>query len=201
MFARRDGPPAAATCYGAGMSDDPTPNVVPAAALPPAALAELLEASATTIAAEMRSLGDDARWHPAAGEWCANEVLGHILEAERRGFNGRIRTILAETDPLLAGWDQVAIAAARNDCDRDPEALLAEFLAIRAESVDLVRSLAPGDLVRSGEHAVVGRLSVGDVAAEWVHHDRNHVRQMLANSQARVWQQMGNAQRFSASEG
>jgi hypothetical protein len=38
---------------------------------------------------------------------------------------------------------------------------------------------------------------VGDVAADWVHHDRNHVRQMLANTQARVWAQMGNARRFS----
>ena len=166
--------------------------------LSPATLAGLLEASATTIAAELRALGADARWHPAQGEWCANEVLGHILEAERRGFNGRIRTILAESEPALASWDQVGIAAERRDCERDPEALLAEFLAIRADSVALVRSLTAEDLGRSGLHDRVGRLSIGEVTAEWVHHDRNHVRQMLANSQDRVWRQMGYAQRFSA---
>lgn len=176
------------------MSGSPVPDV----ALAPATLADLLAASAATISAEMGALGVDARWHPEPGEWCANEVLGHILEAERRGFNGRIRTMLAETEPSLVGWDQRGVAAARHDCDRDPEALLVEFLAIRADSVDLVRSLAPGDLGRSAVHSVVGRLTIADVAGEWVHHDRNHVRQMLANTQARVWPQMGNAQRFSA---
>ena len=173
------------------MSDEP---------LPPAILAELLAASAATIKAEMGALGDDARWHPAAGEWCANEVLGHILEAERRGFNGRIRTILAATDPSFEGWDQRGIAAARRDCEQLPAELLAEFLELRRDSVALVRALEPTDLGRSGVHAVVGRLSVADLASEWVHHDRNHVRQMLANTQARVWPQMGNAQRFSAPE-
>jgi hypothetical protein len=149
----------------------------------------------------MRALGADAAWHPAAGEWCVSEVLGHILEAERRGFNGRIRTLMAETEPSLVGWDQRAVAAARRDCDADPEALLAEFLELRTDSIDLVRSLAATDLDRSGVHSVVGRVTIGDVAAEWVHHDRNHVRQMLANTQARVWDQMGNAQRFSAPDG
>jgi hypothetical protein len=161
-------------------------------------IADLLGASATTIAAEMRALGDDVHWHPAPGEWCANEVLGHILEAERRGFNGRIRTLLAEPEPALAGWDQRAVAAERRDCERDAEVLLAEFLPLRADSIDLLRSLVTVDLGRAGTHDRVGRLTIADVAAEWVHHDRNHVRQMLANTQARVWDQMGNARRFSA---
>ncbi len=175
-----------------------TEQAAPDVALSPAALAGLLAASAATIAAEMRALGREASWHPAPGEWCANEVLGHILEAERRGFNGRIRTLLAEPEPNLTGWDQQAVAAARHDCDADSEALLDEFLALRADSVELVRSLAPADLDRSGTHGVVGRLTIADVAGEWVHHDRNHVRQMLANTQARVWPQMGNARQFSA---
>jgi hypothetical protein len=40
-------------------------------------------------------------------------------------------------------------------------------------------------------------LRVGELLGEWVHHDRNHVRQLLAVTQARVWDQMGNARRFS----
>jgi hypothetical protein len=128
-----------------------------------------------------------ARAHPGGG-------------AERRGFNGRIRTILAAPDPAFEGWDQRGVAAARRDCARDSAQLLAEFLALRRDSIALVGSLDSADLSRSGVHAVVGRLSVAELAAEWVHHDRNHVRQMLANTQARVWPQMGNAQRFSAPE-
>lgn len=40
-------------------------------------------------------------------------------------------------------------------------------------------------------------LRVRDLLQEWVHHDRNHVRQALANVQAYVWPAMGNTQRFS----
>ena len=44
-------------------------------------------------------------------------------------------------------------------------------------------------------------LRVDELLGEWVHHDRNHVRQLLAVTQARVWGQMGNARRFSLEEG
>ena len=46
-------------------------------------------------------------------------------------------------------------------------------------------------------HPAVGPLRVDELLGEWVHHDRNHIRQMLGVTQARVWAQMGNARRFS----
>ena len=162
----------------------------------PARIADLLEAAAAAILAELEALGPEARWRPAPGEWSANECLGHILEAERRGFNGRIRTILAEDHPALQGWDQVGVAVARRDHERPPSELLAEFLPLRADSVDLVHSLRAEDLSRTGRHDFAGELAIGDLLGEWVHHDRNHIRQMLAVTQARVWPQMGNARRF-----
>jgi len=171
------------------MTEDP--------AIDPARIADLIEASAATILAELEALGPEARWRPAPGEWSANECLGHVLEAERRGFNGRIRTILAEDRPALEGWDQVGVAIARRDHERAPAELLAEFLPLRADSIDLVRSLRTEDLARTGVHDRVGELTIGALLGEWVHHDRNHVKQMLSVTQARVWPQMGNARRFS----
>ena len=44
--------------------------------------------------AELTALGADGGWRPEPGEWSANECVGHLIEAERRGFAGRIRTIL-----------------------------------------------------------------------------------------------------------
>ncbi len=52
-------------------------------------------------------------------------------------------------------------------------------------------------LRRAGRHPAVGALTIGDLLHEWVHHDRNHVRQVLALVQAFVWPHLGNAQRFS----
>ena len=73
----------------------------------------------------------------------------------------------------------------------------AEFEALRTEGVELVRGLRPADLELAGMHPEVGLLRVDELLGEWVHHDRNHIRQMLAVTQARVWPQMGNARRFS----
>lgn len=174
----------------------PGPDV---ASLAPAQIADLLAASATTVVAELLALGDQAGWRPAPGEWSANECVGHLIEAERRGFAGRIRTILAAPSrkpAMLEGWDERAVAVARRDHLRSGAELAAEFDALRADGLELVRGLRQGDLARVGSHPDVGQLRVDELLGEWVHHDRNHVRQMLAVSQARVWPQMGNARRF-----
>jgi hypothetical protein len=160
--------------------------------------ARLLRATLTALRAESGAVPPAVlAWHPAAGEWCAKEVLGHLIEAERRGFAGRIRIILANDNPTFESWDQNEVSRARHDCERDWGALLTEFSALREESAVLVAGLAPPDLARGGQHPKVGYLRAGELLHEWVHHDRNHLRQMLANFQAYVWPHMGNTQRFS----
>lgn len=159
-------------------------------------VAALLAASSTTVTAELGALGEAGGWRPEPGEWSANECVGHLIEAERRGFAGRIRHILAEDRPRLVAWDQPSVAAARRDHERDGRELAAELAALRVDSLVLVRSLTADDLARVGRHPEVGDLRVAELLGEWVHHDRNHVRQLLAVTQARVWDQMGNARRF-----
>ena len=165
----------------------------------PREIAGVLESSGVALGNLLRALPRDAAtWHAAPDQWCVNECAGHIIEAERRGFNGRIRTILAEDEPRLQGWDPAAIARERADCERDPGKLLAEFEPLRRDSVQLVRSLGPEELERAGIHPEVERLTVNDLIHEWVHHDGNHLRQAIANVQAYVWPDMGNARRFSS---
>ncbi len=165
-----------------------------------AEVAALLGSTARTVAAELGALGDLAGWHPAPGEWCANECVGHLIEADLRGFSGRIRRILAApkgVEPHEEGWDQVAIAAARADCSRPPGDLVAEMEAGRRDAIELVGSLQPDDMERAAIHAAVGRVTVKGLLNEWVFHDRNHVRQMLLSGQARAWPVMGNNRRFT----
>jgi DinB superfamily len=174
--------------------------------LDPATIAGLLEASSRTIVAELDGLGPHGGWRPAPGEWSANECVGHLIEAERRGFAGRIRVIIEgasmrpDIPPDLEAWDPPAVAAARRDDLRPGVELAAEFAALRHDGIVLVQSLRTEDLTRVGLHPEVGELRVSELLGEWVHHDRNHVRQMLAVTQARVWGQMGNARRFSLEE-
>lgn len=172
--------------------------------VPPARIADLLESSATIVAAELRALGDQSGWRFDPGEWSANECVGHLIEAERRGFAGRIRQILAappDEPATLVAWDPPAVAAARQDELAEGSALADEFVAMRSASVELVRGLRAVDLPRHGNHPEVGPLRVDELLGEWVHHDRNHIRQLLEVTQRRVWDQMGNARRFSLEDG
>jgi hypothetical protein len=74
---------------------------------------------------------------------------------------------------------------------------LAELAALRRESVALVAGLTAADLAKGGDHPQVGFLSVNDLLHEWVHHDRNHIKQAWTNVQQYVWPHMGNGQLFS----
>jgi hypothetical protein len=174
----------------------------PTTPLTPRDVGALLRASAASVRAELIGMSPAlAAWHPAAGEWCAKEVLGHLIEAEQRGFAGRIRQILAApgADPPLrfSAWDQVAVARERRDCVREVGALLEELDVLREASIALVADLGASDLGRGGHHPTVGHLRIGDLLHEWVHHDRNHLKQILTNVQAFAWPHMANAQKFS----
>src|SRR5712664_2886277 len=113
-----------------------------------------LEATLALVDTELEALGEDSAWHFDPKEWCANQVVGHLIEAEKRGFAGRIREILAGKEKTSA-WDQEAVAKERNDCARMGQSLWMEFMGIRHDSVALVRSLSAADLERSGEHPKV----------------------------------------------
>lgn len=168
--------------------------------LAPAQIADLLDASTAVVVAELQALGAVSGWRPRAGEWSANECVGHLIEAEQRGFAGRIRQILAapaDAPAALIAWDPPAVADARRDHERQGLELATEFAGLRADSVAQVRALGAADLERFGIHPDVGPLHVRELLGEWVHHDRNHIRQLLEVTQFRVWGQMGNARRFS----
>ena len=164
----------------------------------PDEVADLLNSSGHAFASTLEAVTPElAAWRPGPGEWCVNEVVGHVIEAERNGFAGRIRLILGADEPDLPTWDMPGKVRSRNDCERDPKELKEEMLALRSQSLRLIRSLRAEQISRGGSHPEVGRLTVEDLLHEWVHHDGNHLRQALANVQAYVWPHMGNTRRFS----
>lgn len=158
-------------------------------------VAEYLEATCALIDSELQALAIDSGWHFSPKEWCANEVVGHLVEAEKRGFAGRIREILAGKERTSA-WDQEVVAKERNDCARLGQSLWMEFMGIRNDSIKLVRSLKQSDLTKGIEHPMVGQLFIRGLLHEWVSHDRNHTRQLLQIAQERVWPHMANSQKF-----
>lgn len=161
-------------------------------------IAALIQAPPRILRDELSLLPEEVlRWRPAPDEWCIKEVIGHLIEADRNGFDGRIRVMLAEDRPQLSGWAVNETAARRRDCEGDVLALLDELAAMRTRSAQLVTNLQPDQLKRTGIHPVVGELAVSDLLYEWVHHDHNHLKQIWSNLQAFIWPSMGNTQKFS----
>jgi hypothetical protein len=163
--------------------------------LSPPKIGQLLLASGKAMCDELVNLTPEAaRWHPAEGQWCALEVVGHVLEAEQRGFGGRIRALLAGEGMRV--WNQEEVARERRDCDRPGYDIAKELWRLRWGSVAMIERLRPDDLAKGAEHHRIGFLTVGEIVQEWVYHDRDHLRQLYANVQAYHWPNMGATQRF-----
>lgn len=157
----------------------------------------LVRNSTRAAAAELRALGELSQVRPAPDEWCANEVLGHLIEADARGYVGRVRLAIAEDHPTFTVWDQPSIAAIRRDRYKPADAMVTEFLAARDEDLAYVASLSPADLDRAGDHPEVGTITVRNLLNEWVHHDREHLAQLIAVTQSFAWPAMGNTRKFA----
>jgi hypothetical protein len=161
--------------------------------------AQMLRAFPATLLGEVGILPESVLvWRPGPVEWCVKEVVGHLIETEERGFAGRVRAMLVAPDPLFQAWDPAQVARERGDAAKPAGELLKGFLDLRLTSAVLVEQLTAADLDRSGLHPQVGPLTIGDLLGEWVHHDREHLRQIMANVQAYVWPQLGGAQQFKS---
>ncbi|MEZ4664737.1 MAG: DinB family protein [Caldilineaceae bacterium] len=168
------------------------------AAITPVQAAKMLEVTVAVLQREVAALPVELlQFRPAPGEWCINEVIGHLIETEERGFAGRMRRMLAQDDYVCQPWDPDQVARDRRDDEKEAADLLANLAARRQESIHFVQTLTPADLARTAQHPVVGMLSVNDLLHEWVHHDRNHIKQIMSNVQARAWPHMGNSQAFT----
>ena len=136
---------------------------------------------------------------PAHGEWCALEVIGHLITCEGPAFRDRIRRIVdgepeignVDIHQLMAG--EAFEAAALND-------LVVRLRAERAESSAYLRSLTAADLDRSAEHVTYGALSAGDFAHEWPYHDQDHLQQILQAVKPRYLESMTASMRTAMTE-
>lgn len=129
-----------------------------------------------------RSLIDAA---PAPGEWSARQVVGHLADNEI--VNGvRIRSVLTEDEPELFGYDS-------DDWTRffnleDVDTTLHRWEVLRANTLALVRALAPEELSRRGTISYRGPESLRILLAVLAGHDRDHlnqIREALAAASAR----------------
>jgi hypothetical protein len=125
------------------------------------------------------------RWRPSDADWSVHEIVLHCADSETNGA-GRIRYLLAESEPLILGYDQEAWAIRLDYHARPIEPALALIAAVRANTVPLLRATPAADWSRTGRHTEMGQYD-GDA---WLRiygvHLHEHADQISANVVA--WQ-------------
>lgn len=117
----------------------------------------------------------DAR--PAPGEWSVREIIHHLADSEMEGAM-RLRRLLAEPHPMIAGYDQEMFAR-RLWYDRRPiAAALTAIQAARETTLEILQCLTPDDWRREGTHSEFGRLTVEDWLRLYAAHALEHVDQI-----------------------
>jgi len=120
------------------------------------------------------------QWRPGAGEWSAHEVVVHCADSETNAA-ARIRYLAAETDPVILGYDEAEWARRFDYHDHPLEPSLALVIAVRANTVALLRRMPEEAWQRVGRHTESGRYSAEDWLTIYAEHLEGHARQIEAN--------------------
>ena len=120
---------------------------------------------------------------PADGGWSARMVVHHLADSESNSYI-RVRTLLAEDEPLIQGYDEGSFAR-RLHYDRPVEGSLAVFRAVRASTADLLDRLGEEDWNRAGTHSESGPYSMDDWLEIYAAHAFDHAEQIRRARAAR----------------
>jgi FMN phosphatase YigB (HAD superfamily) len=117
---------------------------------------------------------------PECDEWSLNEIFCHLRDVELEVNIPRVRTMLEETNPFIAG--QVTddwVQQREYDLQDGHEALLVMTKA-RSQLVATLSSLAPDDWKRKARHSVFGPTYLQELVGFVTAHDLSHIQQVVA---------------------
>lgn len=147
------------------------------------ALIDRYEQGPALLQAALAKIPKDAlQWRPppAPGRWSAHEIIVHCADAESNS-HGRIRYLFAEAKPVIQGYDQDRWAAELDYHQLPLEPALATVVAVRANTVPLLRRATDAQWARVGTHSESGRFGSEDWLRMYAEHLEKHSRQLEGN--------------------
>jgi uncharacterized damage-inducible protein DinB len=122
---------------------------------------------------------EELRWRPIPNKWSIAEILAHLRDVEREAFQVRLRRTIGEDTPTFELWDQDSAAADRDYLAQSGRAALAEFKALRAETVASLESVPVEKWERVGVHPERGPATLEEQVTRQVkNHDLTHMIQI-----------------------
>ena len=116
----------------------------------------------------------DAR--PAQHEWTPREIVHHLADSEMTSAI-RLRRLIAESNPLIVGYDQEEFVR-RLYADRPIEPSLEAFGAARRATAPILHRLSAEQWQRSGTHNESGPYGVLDWLRVYGVHAHDHADQI-----------------------
>jgi hypothetical protein len=142
-----------------------------------AALLERYRDGAAAFTSVVAGLGVselDAR--PFAGEWTVREICHHLADSEINAAV-RLRRLIAEDDPLLPGYDEMAFSRRLHYPVRDIGPSVAAAIAVRAATLQILECLTDDEWARTGTHGEQGPYGVGAWLRDYADHPWDHADQ------------------------
>jgi uncharacterized damage-inducible protein DinB len=112
------------------------------------------------------------------GKWSIIEVLQHLADSELV-WAYRLRMVLAHDTPEITGYDQDLWAKRLNYRSAKYNDAVAQIKLLRKLNLQLLESLSPEDLRRTGRHKERGEESVAHMIKLYAGHDLVHRNQIL----------------------
>lgn len=116
----------------------------------------------------------DAR--AAEGQWTVREIAHHLCDSEMTS-GIRLRRLLAEDRPVIAGYDEEEFAR-RLHYERPIASSLEVLRAVRASAATLLAALSEAEWAREGTHSESGAYSVTDWLMIYAAHAYDHADQI-----------------------
>jgi hypothetical protein len=145
--------------------------------------AELLDryrAGAAEVDEALAGITDEEldRRPPEPDGWTARQVAHHLADSEAMAYT-RLRRLLADDDPVIAGYDE-PVWAKRLHYDRPIEPAVAVMRAVREASVQLLEAIDDAEWSRTGVHTESGPYSVEGWLRIYASHPHEHAEQIRA---------------------
>ena len=118
---------------------------------------------------------EDARLPGPGGAFSPVEQVWHLADLEREGFGVRIRRLRDEQAPRLPDFDGARIARERHYRSLSLREGLEAFAVARKANLATLQSLPREAWARSGSQDGVGVVTLCDLPALLLQHDREHV--------------------------
>ena len=116
---------------------------------------------------------------PEPDEWSLTEILCHLRDVENEVNLPRLRRLLEESNPFLAGKDTDPWAEERAYIRQNGPQALQRFTGVRMDLLDLLDGLAPDGWQRTARHAIFGPTRLSELVSINAGHDRLHVQQAV----------------------